>query len=267
MFANPRAMSAPDDLDAELLAPSSRIAREPLTPSQKLYEAANERDLEAAKQLLDDGTDPDGYIDEAMGTALHRASDLGDEAMATLLLDHGANINARAPALRSTPLMGAAVSGNLRMMDLLLRRGANPKLRDSEGECVRAYPAPEHIVAVGRHLDEWTAAGAVHADETLPAAAACERSAKPPGAGVTRVVYHSGDNSLEMLSDARPLAHQRAADGASGPEYLDAAELDAACGHPRNMAAARSVAAVALSSVVAASVLAAVLAAAAYYAL
>ena len=46
-------------------------------------------------------TEPtDGYIDEAMGTALHRASDLGDEAMATLLLDHGANINARAPALR-----------------------------------------------------------------------------------------------------------------------------------------------------------------------
>ena len=100
----------------------------------------------------------------------------------------------------------------------------------------------------------------------------CQRPRHASGApsrsgAVTRVVYHSGDNSLEMLSDARPLVHQRAADGTSGPEYLDAAELDAACGHPRNYGSSAIGSCCSAGSVVAASVLAAVLAAAAYYAL
>ena len=139
MFANPRAMSAPDIEEEKWIHAQSRGASSSpailsITPARQLYEAANQGDLEAVARLLDGGASPDGHVDPAFGTALHRAADHGDRAMASLLLDHGANIDARAPSLMSTPLMGAAVSGNLGMIDLLLRRGADPTRRDAEGE-------------------------------------------------------------------------------------------------------------------------------------
>ena len=86
-----------------------------------LMHAAEQGDINAAKDLLDKGAD----INERGGfesTALRQAAEMGNIGVVKLLLDRGADVNAK-DAGGDTPLMVAALKGHTEVARLLLDRG------------------------------------------------------------------------------------------------------------------------------------------------
>jgi cytochrome c2 len=127
-------------------------------------DAAKSGDVERARQLLDQGADPneqDGsgltalhravaarhhdvvallvargadvnLSTERGGTPLHVAAATGDEASALLLIEHGADLAARRPRDGYTPLHVAADGGSVAVIRLLLEHGADVNALDHE---------------------------------------------------------------------------------------------------------------------------------------
>lgn len=97
----------------------------------KLSTAAENGQVDVAKDLLNDGADPN-QRDRYDYTPLHWAAYEGQVDVAKLLLDHGADINAL-EYTKSTPLALAVDRGYVDMVKLLLDKGANPNTADKDG--------------------------------------------------------------------------------------------------------------------------------------
>ncbi len=107
-----------------------------------MLKAAKQGNLEAVKQLLDQGEDPDVAAKNGV-TPLFAAAGNGDTAILEALIRHGANVNAavfstfvyegETVAQGCTPLMAALAGNHSKTVDLLLKNGADVGLADING--------------------------------------------------------------------------------------------------------------------------------------
>ena len=117
-------------LVVSLAAVASPVAAQ----DQRLVEAVERQDLDAARTLLAESVDvnapqPDG------ATPLHWAAHWNDLDTATLLLQAGADVNV-VNELGVTPLSLAALNASAAMTDALLSAGADPNAARPSGETV-----------------------------------------------------------------------------------------------------------------------------------
>jgi cytohesin len=107
-----------------------------------LNQAAAQNDLQAARDLLDAGANPNAK-DDYGEPPIFRATSL---EMITLLIDRGADINLFDDVLHTTPLMRAVGRGRSDLVMWLLQKGADPRLRGPrEG---RDAPDPRTALAM-----------------------------------------------------------------------------------------------------------------------
>ena len=137
-------------LAAETAAPSPRAAPRAAQHDPRLADAAQRRDLDAARDLLSEGHAVDAPQADG-ATALAWAAHRDDAAMADLLLDAGADANA-ANDLGVTPLMLAAENGSAPMVERLLQAGADPNTARPAGGTALMTAARSGAVAVVRRL-------------------------------------------------------------------------------------------------------------------
>lgn len=109
-------------------------------PDALLY-AAEEGNLEVARDLLDKGTNPN-IADSSDGTPIMYAAAHGRTTVVQLLLARGAQLNAPATMGR-TPLMWAARNGHDETVKFLLEKGARTDLRDEDGKTALMLAAEE----------------------------------------------------------------------------------------------------------------------------
>ncbi|XP_035206531.1 ankyrin repeat domain-containing protein 54-like isoform X2 [Stegodyphus dumicola] len=102
-----------------------------LIGERRLRAAANANDLEAVRNLLDDGVDPCS-ADGRQRTALHFAAAGGHLEVARLLIERGADPNQR-DSVGNTPLHLAACTTNISMVTILLRAGTDINALDYSG--------------------------------------------------------------------------------------------------------------------------------------
>ena len=131
-------------------------ARSPATDSAALADAAQRRDLESVRALIEAELDVDAPQADG-ATALAWAVHWDDRAMAELLLGAGAEASI-ANDLGVTPLMLAAENGSLPMVELLLQAGAGPNAVRPAGGTALMMAARSGNASVLRRL---LAAGAV----------------------------------------------------------------------------------------------------------
>ncbi|EGD77757.1 hypothetical protein PTSG_08846 [Salpingoeca rosetta] len=115
---------APSGLDQDL---------DEMAFERSIVGAASRNDAQAAKRMLQNGTDPSqrsatGY------TALHYFARHGNLDACRMLVEYGADVNALTTTGKATPLHRAARSNRLDVVAYLLRVGANPALADSDGQ-------------------------------------------------------------------------------------------------------------------------------------
>ena len=130
----------------------------------RLADAAQRRDLETARALIDEGLDVD--VPQADGaTALAWAVHWDDPAMAELLLRAGAGVDI-ANDLGVTPLMLASENGSVPMAELLLRAGADPNAARPAGGTALMLAARSgnatvlrRLIAAGADVDAATRSG------------------------------------------------------------------------------------------------------------
>jgi ankyrin repeat protein len=97
----------------------------------RLLSALESRDWEAVKQTLVAGANPNTNF--AGETALHIATELGQEAVVTSLLQHGADPSPKTRYYELTPLHTAADRGDVRIVRSLLEAGADNEARTNGG--------------------------------------------------------------------------------------------------------------------------------------
>jgi ankyrin repeat protein len=128
-----------------------------------LADAAQQGDIGAVRQLLQDGTDVDETQVDGT-TALHWAVQASDADMTALLLNAGADTGAR-NRVGAPPLLSAAVNGNADILELLLDAGADPDMAVSgTGDTALMLAARTGVVAAIETLLEHGAD--VNAQET-----------------------------------------------------------------------------------------------------
>jgi len=101
------------------------------TKSTAAIDAVRSHSVDALRETLDSGADPNG-ADKGGLTPLMEAALTGQTAMATVLLDRGADVNARDRG-DWTALHYAAQDSQLEIARLLVSRGAQIDARDSDG--------------------------------------------------------------------------------------------------------------------------------------
>mmetsp|Transcript_11490 Transcript_11490/g.40913 ORF Transcript_11490/g.40913 Transcript_11490/m.40913 type:complete len:160 (+) Transcript_11490:113-592(+) len=99
--------------------------------AERLQDAVQRGDAEAARRALDDGAPPN-VGDEAGWMPLHYAASKGEVELCRLLLEFQGDANAALPDL-STPLMLAVEEAHLPVATLLLEGGALTKCKDEDG--------------------------------------------------------------------------------------------------------------------------------------
>ena len=132
--------------------------------NQGLPDAAQRRDIETVRVLIDAGVDVDAPQADG-ATALAWAVHWDDLATADLLLGAGADVDA-ANDLGVTPLMLAGLNGSVPMVDLLLRAGADPNAARPAGGTALMMAARSgdatvlrRLIAAGADLDAATSSG------------------------------------------------------------------------------------------------------------
>lgn len=102
-----------------------------------LYSAVNKNDLQAVKNLLAQGADPNARCMNWAGkrdfTPLYAAAESGYTEIVQVLLDAGGDVNAKCP-MGQTPLMAAAGKGRTDVVTLLLAKDPAVDTVDTGGE-------------------------------------------------------------------------------------------------------------------------------------
>ncbi|OMJ90806.1 hypothetical protein SteCoe_6787 [Stentor coeruleus] len=125
-----------------------------------LYRSVNSGNIQTARYLLSQGTDPD--IMNIYGeTALHQASDTGQYEIAELLLTHNANPNLQQKD-GETPLHLCSFKGNNKMVVLLLKYGSDPNIQNFTN-----FRTPFHYAVDCNYIDCAIAMMAEGADPTI----------------------------------------------------------------------------------------------------
>ena len=101
-------------------------------PNRALWEAALRGDPREVVQRIDEGAQPDGYVDENGVSALIAAAHQGHAKVVEVLLDEGAAPDQQAPK-GSSALMAASGEGHVSVVKVLLDGGANPDLLNANG--------------------------------------------------------------------------------------------------------------------------------------
>jgi ankyrin repeat protein len=101
-------------------------------PNRALWEAALRGDPREVVQRIDEGAQPDGYVDENGVSALIAAAHQGHANVVEVLLDEGAAPDQQAPK-GSSALMAASGEGHVSVVKVLLDGGANPDLLNANG--------------------------------------------------------------------------------------------------------------------------------------
>lgn len=96
-----------------------------------LHEAARENDVEKLLLLVEEGYSVDSeYL--LWGTPLHSAASHGSLDAAKALINVGSDVNKRAGGNEYTPLHRAAIDFRMDMIELLLSHGADPTILDND---------------------------------------------------------------------------------------------------------------------------------------
>lgn len=156
--------AAPASLGSSETAPGYRAPGGVRRDDSRIADAAQRRDLESARALIDQGVDVD--TPQADGaTALAWAAHWDDPAMAELLLRAGATVDI-ANDLGVTPLMLASENGSVPMVELLLRAGADPNAVRPAGGTALMMAARSgdttvlrRLIAAGADVDAATRGG------------------------------------------------------------------------------------------------------------
>ncbi|KAJ8255214.1 hypothetical protein GJAV_G00202370 [Gymnothorax javanicus] len=117
-----------------------------------LHLAAIKGDVEAVKELLDQGADPN-LKDHAGWTPLHEACNLGHLGVVEALLQQGALLNT--PGYENdSPLHDAVRNGHMNVARLLVERGASREVLNMFGLRPVDYAATEEMLAILRPPSE-----------------------------------------------------------------------------------------------------------------
>jgi ankyrin repeat protein len=173
-----------------------------------LRAAAENGHSEAARILLDAGTDANGEGQPVGVTPLGLAAARGDAVIVEQLLQHGADPNATQHREGAPPLILAAREGNVDAVRLLLARGAVVEARDRSGMTAAARAAEAgHDVVVAL----LTAAGARPADTRSKELV---RAVQNGAVAAVRELLAAGvDPNLKEDRDGRTLLMQASLEG------------------------------------------------------
>ncbi|MYN66658.1 MAG: hypothetical protein F4X11_16775 [Acidobacteria bacterium] len=154
----PRAAPVSVELSAQQASGGAALA------DRRLADAAQRREVEAVRALLDEGIDVDAPQADG-ATALAWAVHWDDLATAGLLLAAGADANA-ANDLGVTPLMLASQNASVPMVELLVRAGADPNAARPAGGTALMMAARSgdatvlrRLLAAGADVDAATRSG------------------------------------------------------------------------------------------------------------
>src|SRR4051794_26900954 len=132
----PRKIPPVDPVCDAIPLPASSIQKPPLSATSqqqlddKLLDAAEDSDIDAVKELLAKGADPNAR-DEHCVTPLMISAEYFDTSMAQALLDAGADVNAR-DMVGWTALLTASDAGNMPAFNLFLAHKANVNQADND---------------------------------------------------------------------------------------------------------------------------------------
>ena len=163
-FAAGESSAAPASLGSSETTPGHGASGGVRRDDSRIADAAQRRDLETARALIDQGVDID--TPQADGaTALAWAAHWDDPALAELLLRAGATVDI-ANDLGVTPLMLASENGSVAMVELLLRAGADPNAVRPAGGTALMMAARSgdttvlrRLIAAGADVDAATRGG------------------------------------------------------------------------------------------------------------
>ena len=129
-----------------------------------LYSAVNSNNVQAVKDLLANGANPNARCKNWAGkrdfTPLYAAAEEGNAEIVLLLLDKGGDVNAKCP-MGMTPLMTAAEHGKKDVIPLLLGKNADVNAKDTSGETALLFAVESNVTdnsdtaIVNALLDQW----------------------------------------------------------------------------------------------------------------
>ena len=154
----------PGGVPVSVELPAHQAAGSPALADRRLADAAQHREIETVRVLIDEGVDVDAPQADG-ATALAWAVHWDDLATADLLLGAGADVDAPND-LGVTPLMLAGLNGSVPMVDLLLRAGADPNAARPAGGTALMMAARSgdatvlrRLIAAGADIDAATSSG------------------------------------------------------------------------------------------------------------
>ena len=113
-----------------------------------LYSAVNSNNVQAVKDLLANGANPNARCKNWAGkrdfTPLYAAAEEGNAEIVKLLLDKGGDVNAKCP-MGITPLMTAAEHGKKDVVPLLLGKNADVNAKDTSGETALLFAVESNV--------------------------------------------------------------------------------------------------------------------------
>ena len=127
--SSPQVELKPVELISEVPAQNVKPANP--KADRALLDAAENGNIEAARQAIADGADVD-TLDKRGRAPIQNALHSNNIEAVKLLIDNGANLNAKAPN-SWTPLYEAVLIGHMETVKLLIENGANVNAKDQMG--------------------------------------------------------------------------------------------------------------------------------------
>ncbi len=197
-------------------------------PDRRLVDAVQQRDFEAARELLAAGSTVD--VPQGDGaTAVAWAAHWDEVNLTSALIGAGADVDA-ANDLGVTPLMLAAANGSLPLVELLLAAGAAPDAARPTGDTALMFAARAGSVEVVRRL---AAAGADPNARTTGGHTALMWAAAEAHADVAQALLDHGAALVDARTAARAFVPRRRRPR-RGPVLLRAGEAANPAEFPRD---------------------------------